>query len=217
MLPLTDGAGYKLFSVSNVLAYRWCELQIIRYKHFVPTLLWWGLPLRSLMKIQSGFFYHIKDSFFEEVKDSTLMSNKECGNYRPHFLAIKDSHNPLIFWMVPVSSKCDKYRKVYDQQVLKYKKCTKIVLGKCGGWDAAYLIQNAFPIIEDYFDHIHTSQGRPLASHASTAKYIVENLNYNLRLHEHGIPLFFADIDRLYTLMENKLNESKSVQTPGLG
>lgn len=26
MLPLTDGAGYKLFSASNVPAYRWCGI-----------------------------------------------------------------------------------------------------------------------------------------------------------------------------------------------
>lgn len=28
MLPLTDGAGYKLFSASNVPAYRWCGIEI---------------------------------------------------------------------------------------------------------------------------------------------------------------------------------------------
>lgn len=102
------------------------------------------------MKVQSGFFYHIKDTFFEDAKDATLMSNKEGKSYRPHFLAIQDVHNPDIFWMVPVSSKFEKYQKIYDRQMSKYKKCTKIVLGKCGGLDAAFLIQNAFPIIADY-------------------------------------------------------------------
>lgn len=165
------------------------------------------------MKVQSGFFYHIKNAFFEEANDSTLMSNKEGAHYRPHFLAVQDSQNPAIFWMVPVSSKFDKYQKIYYQQISKYKKCTKIVLGKCGEWDAAYLIQNAFPIIADFFDHIHTSQGQPLAIHNSTKKLIVNNLNYNLRLHRLGIPLFFADIDRLYLLMENKLNQSISPTT----
>lgn len=159
------------------------------------------------MKIQSRFFYHIKDAFFEEVKDPTLMSNKEGGNYRPHFLAIKDSQNSAIFWMIPVSSKFDKYQKIYTQQVIKYKKCTKIVLGKYGERDAAYLIQNVFPIAADYFDHIHTSQGKPLTVHTSTTRLIIHNLSYNLRLHKYGISLFFADIDRLYLLMVNRLKE----------
>ena len=103
MFPLTDGAGYKLFG-ANI------------YPH--PS--WWGF-LRRNMNIQSGLYYHIKDSFFEEVQDSSLMANKEDGNY---------------------------------------------------------LIQNAFPTIADYFDHIHTSK---------------------------GIPLFYTDIDRIYHLMEEKL------------
>ncbi|MDO4307842.1 MAG: hypothetical protein Q4C77_13480 [Eubacteriales bacterium] len=82
------------------------------------------------MKIQCGFYYHIKDTFFEEIQDSTLMSNKEDGNYRPHYLAIQDTRHPEIFWMVPVSSQYAKYQKIYNSQLKKYKKCTKIVLGK---------------------------------------------------------------------------------------
>jgi len=192
MFPLTDGAGYKLFG-ANI------------YPH--PS--WWGFFLRRNMDIQFGFYYHIKDTFFEEVQDNSLMANKEDGNYRPHYLAIRDSHNPKIYWMVPVSSKFEKYQNIYNRQVARYKKCTKIVLGKCGGWNAAFLIQNAFPATADYFDHIHTSKGIPLVLHSSTAKLIAENLNYNLRLHKRGIPLFYTDIDRIYKLMEAKLEAGR--------
>ena len=98
------------------------------------------------MIISEGYFYHISDSYFELVNEPTLMSNKENGGYRPHYLAIRDHHNPEIFWMVPVSSRYAKFQAIWQKQVDKYGRCTKIVLGKCGGWDAAYLIQNAFPI-----------------------------------------------------------------------
>ena len=77
------------------------------------------------MNIQSGFYYHIKDTFFEEMQDSSLMASKEVGNYRPHYLAIQDSHNPGIYWMVPVSSKFEKYQNIYRHQVARYKKCTQ--------------------------------------------------------------------------------------------
>ncbi len=100
--------------------------------------------------------------------------NKEDGNYRPHYLAIQDSQNSGIYWMIPVSSKFEKYQNIYSHQVARYKKCTKIVLGKCGGRDAAFLIQNAFPTTADYFDHIHTSKGIPLSLHSSTAKLIAD-------------------------------------------
>ena len=161
------------------------------------------------MDIQSGYYYHIKDSFFNEVQDNSLMANKEDGNYRPHFLAVQDYRNPDIYWMVPVSSKFEKYKSIYARQVSRYKKCTKIVLGKCDGWDAAFLIQNAFPAIADYFDHIHTSKGSPLSLHNTTAKLIANNLEYNLRLHVRGISLFYTDIDRIYKMMEEKLKTSK--------
>ena len=38
------------------------------------------------MEIQQGYTYHIKDEFFDKVQDKYLMSNKENGNYRPHFM-----------------------------------------------------------------------------------------------------------------------------------
>ena len=159
------------------------------------------------MIITEGYFYHISDTFFDEVNEPTLMSNKENGGYRPHYLAVKDALNPDIFWMIPVSSRYEKFSAIYQKQVQRYKRCTKIVLGKCGGVNAAYLIQNAFPITADYFDHIHTSQGLPLSIHATTAKRIRNNLNNNLRLHKRGVNLFFADIDRLYTLMTDHLSD----------
>lgn len=54
------------------------------------------------------------------------------------------------------------------------------------------------------FDHIHTSKGVPLSLHDSTAKLIADNLNYNIRLHKRGLS-FYADIDRIYHLMVEKL------------
>ena len=158
------------------------------------------------MNIQPGFYYHMKDNFFDVVAEPKLMGNKENGNYRPHYLAVQDIANLFIYWMIPVSSKFSKYQKIYETQMERYGKCTKIVLGKCDGWDAAFLIQNAFPTISDYFDHIHTSKGQPLTLHSSTSKQIVNNLQYNLHLHKHGVSLFYADIERIYQLMEQKTN-----------
>lgn len=159
------------------------------------------------MTISEGYFYHIKDDFFSSVNEKTLMSNYEGGGYRPHYLAIKDAENPDIFWMIPVSSQFEKYKTVHDKIVSKFKRCTKIVLAKCGGKDAAYLIQNAFPITADYLDHIHTIQGTPLTMHKATANTICKYLNDNIRLHKRGINLFYTDIDRLYQLMSDHLNK----------
>ena len=37
------------------------------------------------MEVTQGYSYHIKDEFFDEIQDKYLMSNKENGNYCPHF------------------------------------------------------------------------------------------------------------------------------------
>ena len=158
--------------------------------------------------IQEGFFYHLSDLFFSEACDPSLMANKENGGYRPHFLAIRDERNKDIFWMVPVSSKYQKYKEFHDKQVAKYKKCTKVVLGKFAGAMHAFLIQNAFPATADYFDHIHMRFGVPATISDSTRQSIIKSLKSNLALRKRGINLFFPDIDRLYELMENHLDKT---------
>ena len=61
------------------------------------------------MKVQTGYIYHIKDSFFEKINDKGLMSNHENGHARPTYFTIKDKD---ILWFIPLSSKIDKYEKI---------------------------------------------------------------------------------------------------------
>lgn len=166
------------------------------------------------MVVQEGYFYHLSDIFFEEIHDKTLMSNKENGGYRPHYFAIRDDRNPDIFWMVPVSSKFAKYKAFYDNQIAKYHRCTKVVLGKFAGTDHAFLVQNAFPVIADYFDHIHTRFGSPATISSETGTAIIKNLKSNLAMHKRGIHLFFADIDRIYSAMEARLKSQEKAEKP---
>ena len=162
------------------------------------------------MVIQEGYFYHLMDSFFREVNDKTLMSNKENGGYRPHFFSIRDKKNPDIFWMVPISSRYEKYKAFREMQVKKYGRCTKVVLGKFAGKQCAFLVQNAFPTTADYFDHVHTRFNQPATITPKLKGEIVRCLTSNFAMHKRGIHLFYADIDRLYTLMERKLQSERT-------
>ena len=67
-------------------------------------------------------------------------------------------------------------------------------MGKCDGKDAAYLIQNAFPVTADFFDHIHISNGVPLTVHEGTGKTIVKNLKNNLRLKSKALIFSFQTL-----------------------
>lgn len=85
------------------------------------------------MKVQQGYSYHIRDDFFDLVKDKYLMSNKEDGNYRPHFYAVQDKKNSALYWMIPISSQADKYKKISKKKKERYGKCNTIVIGKFAG------------------------------------------------------------------------------------
>ena len=79
------------------------------------------------MIYQEGYVYHIKDEYFEKVQDSNLMQNKEGGAYRPTFYCLRDSKSSLL-WMVPLSSRVEKFKAIHDKQMAKYGKCLTIVL-----------------------------------------------------------------------------------------
>ena len=66
------------------------------------------------MQIDVGYFYFIKDSFFDIIDDSELMKNKENGNKRPCYYCIKSKKYDNIIWFIPVSTKIDKYKRIYD-------------------------------------------------------------------------------------------------------
>ncbi len=75
------------------------------------------------------------------------------------------------------------------------------------GKENDFLIQNTFPVIEKYFDHIHTVQDQPVTIHKKLNKLLVENLNEVLAMYNRGVRLTFTDIRTIKTIMEKELNE----------
>lgn len=90
------------------------------------------------MKI--GSVVHIKDCFFDLVQDPHIMSNKEDGGYRPHYLCIRDQKREDVFWAVPISSKVEKYRAIIARKKTRSGRCDTIVIAPFCGRDRAYLI-----------------------------------------------------------------------------
>ena len=69
--------------------------------------------------IERGF-YIIKDRFFIEMNDPYLKGNKEAN--RPHYYCFKEEKTDL-YWMIPLSSRIDKYKKIINKKILAGKKC----------------------------------------------------------------------------------------------
>ncbi len=155
------------------------------------------------MQIKTGYLYHIKDSFFDIVNDENLMQNHEKGKKRPTYFTIKEKD---ILWFIPISSKVAKYQKIIAKKVKKYGFCNTILIDKIFNKEAVILLQNSFPTLEKYIDHVHTIDGKPARVPQKLEKIILENFKNLMKLHKRGIKVFFTDIDKL---KEQMLNEIK--------
>lgn len=154
------------------------------------------------MEIKTGYIYHIKDSYFEKVKDLSLMTNHEVGHSRPTYFTIKDKD---ILWFIPLSSKVEKYQKIVKKKVIKYGDCKTILIRKVAGKDSVILLQNAFPILEKYIDHPHIIDGKPLKVIESLKEEILDDFKYMMSMKQEGFNLFFTDIDKLKEIMLEEL------------
>lgn len=154
------------------------------------------------MEVKTGYLYHIKDEFFDIVNDEGLMTNHERGKKRPTYFTIKDGD---ILWFIPLSSKIDKYQKIVDRKTKKYGFCNTIIIDEVLEGKAAILIQNAFPTLEKYIDHVHTLNGKPAKVPTLLRQKIISNFESMIEMKEHGTNLFFTDIDRIKNMMEEEL------------
>jgi hypothetical protein len=153
------------------------------------------------MEFKEGFAYHIKDDYFSKVNDDKLMQNKENGNYRPTYFCMRDSRNPLLLWVVPMSTKIEKYESIQKKQIEKYGKCLTIVIGDFDGKANAFLLQNMFPVTCGYLSHVHTRNNNPVPVGHSLRKEIQTNMKQLQILISRGIKVVFPDVRRLERLM----------------
>lgn len=151
--------------------------------------------------METGSVVHIKDLFFELVQDTSLMSNKENGGYRPHYLCIPDQKAEGIFWAVPISSRVEKYRTIAAQKTARFGRCDTIVIDLFCGREAAYLIQNAFPVTERFLDHPHTVQGVPVRIGPTLQKEIGSKLRRVLSIYRRTGGALFTDVDKIMKVL----------------
>ena len=156
------------------------------------------------MEIKTGYLYHIKDEYFDVVNDDSFMQNHERGKKRPTYFTIKDKD---ILWFIPISSKIDKYQKIIDKKIEKYGFCNTIIIRKLADEEAAILLQNAFPTLEKYIDHVHTIDGIPFQVPTDLQHEIRSMFKNMIALRKRGANLFFTDIDRLKQKMLDELRK----------
>ena len=100
------------------------------------------------MEIKSGRFYFVKDEFFEKINDPYLKTNRETTK-RPHYFAIKDEKTGL-YWLVPISSKVEKYEKIIKNKQNLNKPTDAIKIIRVFNEKSVLLFQDMFPVTEQY-------------------------------------------------------------------
>lgn len=151
-------------------------------------------------------FYIIKDKFFEDMSDPYLKGNK-AGN-RPHYYCFEDTSRG-IYWMIPLSSQIDKYKRIVEKKEKAGKPCDIIHIVKLDdSRQSAFLIQDMFPITDEYIERECTIAGNHLMlTSEHTAKEIEQKAKKVMGMLKRGVK-FMPTQPNVIAILE-KLKRSK--------
>ena len=158
------------------------------------------------MVIEDGKFYFIKDEFFDIFKDYGLMLNKENGTKRPCYFCFRDRKNEEIIWFVPISTKYEKYKKIYENKKLKSGKrpVYNFVFGKVLGKKSVFLIQNIFPTTEKYIEKKYTNSNMDVEIPTTERDNVIITSLRVVELAKKGINIPFYNIIEMEKILLNK-------------
>ena len=140
------------------------------------------------------------------MSDPYLKGNKE-GN-RPHYYCFEDM-NTGIYWMIPLSSRIEKYKRIIEKKEKAGKPCDIIHIVKLDDSRVgAFLIQDMFPITEEYIEREYTIAGNHMMlTSEHTAREIETKARKVLGMLKRGIKFTPTQPDVMEIL--EKLRESE--------
>ena len=150
------------------------------------------------MYIFPGQIVFLKEQYFTDFSDKNITSGHSAN--RPFFFAFPDLAEPHLYWLVPISSRFEKYKTLVSQKIARNGFCNTIYLGNLIGRDAAFLIQDMCPATEKYIANIYLHKNAsPVQIDQRTSWYIMRNARRVLEKVKAGVPnLVFPDIRGIY-------------------
>lgn len=157
--------------------------------------------------MENGKLYFIKDSFYERFKDCGLLENKEVINGKPHgrpccylFKFNITDNNDEIYWMIPISSKINKYKAQYDKSMKKYNMCDNISFCYVLGEKKAILPQNLFPVTKEYIDQVYMDKNtnKPITLPKNVLSEVNKKARKKIRFNQLGKKMGMTDIMKIY-------------------
>lgn len=155
--------------------------------------------VEEIIFMKEGMLYFIKDEFYEKYSEFDLLYNKEQigkqEHNRPCCYLFKYSESN-IYWMIPISSKIEKYQREYENAIKKYGMCDNISFGYVLGRKCAFLPQNMFPITEKYILNVYkdSSTGKPVKLDEKLIRELNKKARKKIRFNMKGKKLGMTDI-----------------------
>ncbi len=151
-------------------------------------------------------FYIVKDKFFEDMNEPYLKGNKKES--RPHYYCFEDSRTGIC-WMIPMSRQVEKYKKIINKRLDTKKTCDILYITKLDdGGESVFLIQDMFPITEEYIEREYTIAGKHmLLSSEQRVHELERKAKKVLKKLQHGVKFTPTQPDIMKIM--NRLNRKK--------
>jgi len=158
-----------------------------------------------------GHFYFISPRLAGICPYAGLMDLSKGEMKDRPCLCVAKNPGPGVFWMVPLSSKIEKYMKIYKSKLEKRGVCDTIVFGYVLGCKKAFLIQNIFPVTVEFVKYPYLGvSGNPILCGQADLQRVLTRANKILSLESHGFHIVFTDIEgMLETLCGEKFRSSR--------
>lgn len=163
--------------------------------------------------MNAGYLYFVKDEFYQKFEGYGLLENHEVINGKAHdrpccYLFKDKIGEKEIMWMIPISSKVEKYKKLYKHSIDKYGECDNISFCYILGEEKAILPQNLFPITQKYIANIYLNKntGNPVVIPKNVMTEIHAKARKKIRYNFNNKKLGMTDIVHIYNCL---LEETK--------
>lgn len=161
------------------------------------------------MEIKKNHMYTIKDSYFEDHPDPYLKNNK--GENRPCYFAF-EGENAKVLWMVPLSSKIDKFERLIKKKEEQGKPCDVVQICKIGSKKQAFVIQDMFPVTKEYIqDEFKLNQIPYKLADERDIRTVEKKAKKIHAFHERGIKLLPTqpEVKKIEKELEKRIKEKE--------
>ena len=153
--------------------------------------------------------YFLSDQYYQDLPYDRLMQNKDIIDGLPHsrpcFFAFKDSKTADIYWIVPISSKFEKFKRIEQDKIKKYGYCNTIRFGIVLGRNTAFLIQNMCPATGKYLTAYVDKNNYPIRIDNRVAADVEKNARNVLAIAKRGAKVIFPDVFKIYHELEQQV------------